>query len=323
MRPTIYIICAALLLAIVGCDKSTEATKGASGLSESPPGESSSPSTAAPGPWRIGTIDVRAGESAGEVELPSSESVSKWLTATIREVDALEKTEEEASAFLMYQAAVVDGVSGVPSDEQPFLRVRVQGRLEDPTRPDSVNNLMALGLSRDLQFEAGDGAPSATTVQTSVRQVVEEYVRIVARRFEALSGTETQLVALLESEELPAEAALTAIHEARDRKVDEAAPAVAELLGHDSPDVVVAAAGALAKMAPEKTAGQIVDAAGRLGRERKYASLHQLIFIVGDLDQPVAREYLDGLRGHQIPDIRRAATQALDSGVSDDDRGQP
>lgn len=239
------------------------------------------------------------------------------------EVEPLAKTDARSEAFLMYQAAVVDGVSGVPSEDQPLLRIRVQGRLDDPSRPAAVNKLMALGLVRDRSLDVEDGQPTSDILAVAVREVVQEYVRTVARRFEALSASEDELVGLLKSDALPPEAALTAIHEARDRQVDAAVSSIAALLRDESPSVVVAAAAALSQMAPDERADEIVEAAGRLGREREYASLHRLIFIVGDLEQPVAREYLEGLTGHQIPDIRRAAEQALKSHSPDVRRGQP
>ncbi len=314
-----WIAMLSLALAASGCDKSRSGQE--EGSEEPSRVQSESEPTASATPWRVGRVRVERGAAPGDLELPDEALVGQWLRTALEESATLKTTESESDAFVSYRAAVVDEVAGVPADEQPFLRIRVQGQLSDPDRPDEVNELMALGIERDHPLDELDGPLDSQTTRELLREAVGEYVSIAEARFAVLSADEGELVDLLASPSLPPEVVLTAVHEARERKIDNAVPVMAALLEHDSPTVVVAAAAALAQMAHDERATDIVEAAGRLGREREYASLHRLIFIIGDLDSPVARQYLEGLTGHKIPDIRRAAQQVMDRGRVETSRG--
>jgi hypothetical protein len=262
--------------------------------------------------WRVGRLDVRQGASGNELHMPSRDKVRGWLTAAIDDSDVLESSDEASDASFVYRAAVVDEAAGIPADEQPFVRIRVQGRLTDPSQSKSANDLMALGFVVDRTFQDEEGQPTPDMLREFVREAVDEYIAAVQGRFRAYTATDSELGELMQDESLPPEALLTAIHEARDRGVESSVPALQQRLLDETPAVVVAAAAALASIAPERSASKMVEAAGQLGREREYAALHRLIFILGDVRAPVVTEYLQGLSGHKIPDIRRAAEQVLE-----------
>lgn len=121
------------------------------------------------------------------------------------------------------------------------------------------------------------------------------------------------LIEKLEAEEVGPDERLSAIHTARDEQVAEVVPALEGLLMSANPEIVVAAAAALNGLDANDAAGAVVEAAGRLGRERHYEQLRQLLFIVGDIGGPEARMYLEAVaQGHHLPAIRQTAGQVLE-----------
>ena len=122
-----------------------------------------------------------------------------------------------------------------------------------------------------------------------------------------------KLVEQLESQNLDAQTRLEAIHTAREAGLVEAIPALRELLGADEPQVVVAAAAALQGLDAPNIGSAVVEAAGRLSRERHFEQLRQLLFIVGDIGGMAARTYLEAVAdAHQVPPIRQTAGQVLE-----------
>lgn len=305
-----YISIITLCLAIVACDRSDPAVSGDESTSATST-QSSTGASMESGAWRVGTIEVQRASSKQGSAGPTPDDVASWLDAAIRSADGLETSDVDSDAFLTYRVAVVDGVAGIPADEQPFVRVQIQGRLSDPSRPDGANEMMALSFERDKSLADESADPADGDLSRAVEEVIEEYVAAVESRFELYSASDARLVELLADDALAPEAALAGIHEARDRRIEAAVPVLTGFLEHESPSVVVAAAAALVQMKPEESATSVVAAAGKLGRHREYAALHRLIYIIGDLDDPVAREYLEGMTSHKIPDIRRAAQQVM------------
>lgn len=124
----------------------------------------------------------------------------------------------------------------------------------------------------------------------------------------------SEVVAVLADEDATTEERLRAIHRARDQKIDAAAPKLIDLLDADNPDIVVAAAAALAKLDAPQADTAVVEAAGRLSRARLYESLRQMLFIVGEVGGPASRTYLEAVaEGHQVPAIRDTAKQVLET----------
>jgi HEAT repeat protein len=106
---------------------------------------------------------------------------------------------------------------------------------------------------------------------------------------------------------------LEAIHQAREAKVEQAVPALRELLDSDNPDIIVASAAALEGLEVEEAGGDIVEAASQLSRDQQFEHLRQLLFVVGDVGGPEARIYLETVAdGHQVPGIRQTAAQVLE-----------
>lgn len=121
------------------------------------------------------------------------------------------------------------------------------------------------------------------------------------------------IVETLGSDAVSDDKRLEAIYEAREAKVEQAAPALRKLLNSENPEIVVAAAAALDGLDAKEAGGDVVEAASRLSRDQKFEYLRQLLFIIGDIGGPEARIYMETVaEGHQVPAIRLTAAQVLE-----------
>lgn len=122
-----------------------------------------------------------------------------------------------------------------------------------------------------------------------------------------------EIVATLRDAEASADARLEAIHRAREARVDEAVPALVDLLEADDPDLAVAAAAALQALDARDAVTKIIDLAGRLSRAQQWEHLRTVLYVIGDFGGPRARTYLQTVaEGHQVPPIRQVAADILD-----------
>ncbi|MBA2661905.1 MAG: hypothetical protein H0U74_06390, partial [Bradymonadaceae bacterium] len=118
---------------------------------------------------------------------------------------------------------------------------------------------------------------------------------------------------LLANAELTDRTRLLAIHEARERGISEAEPALLALLEHDNDALVIAAGAALSHLGANNAAPQLVAATERMSRARQHEEMVQLIYTLGRLDDPGARIYLETLeQAHGEPRVRDAARESLE-----------
>ncbi len=123
----------------------------------------------------------------------------------------------------------------------------------------------------------------------------------------------SKIVGELGAKDLPVDKRLDAIHRAGDEKIDAAIPRLRALLSSKHPDVVVAAAAALAQLHAPHADADVVEAAGRLSRDRQYEHLREILFVVGEIGGPASRTYLKAVAdGYDVPPIRQTAAQVLE-----------
>lgn len=290
-RYRLFMLAAALLLLLGGCDKPAD----------SPSEEQSQTQQDAPNTPRVeGKFSVTL-KVSGTAEVYQREGAPKPEEVEKRLVDALYATDPfAADGARALEGTVTYDVKSLP--DEGGTEVVMFGALNSP---DANFNAGVNNQSTDEQWK---NLPLAEMVHGAIDQFTSQIIT----QARVVGGDAATLLAILENEEEPEPARLMAIQEMRERKLVQDIPALRKYLQSGTPEKLrLAAAAALVSLGDTESRTEILEVAEELSRERdpRYVPM---LHILGDLGGDEVITYLEAVaEGHAAPAVRDVAAEAL------------
>lgn len=309
-------IAALVALAAPACDDD----KGEKPKPEAAAEAEARPAEVAPaGPVQVAEVYVTSEPGVALVAgAPEPEAVRERLLAAVGEAEHLSRDRQPVAVAgqLAYTVRVLEA-----GQDERLVAVALSGVFEPREADDDAGfgaEVEVLARDRVTIAEGADAgggdAGGAAALEAAIERLVDEAVADFVGELDTLAEVHTaapaELGAVVERDGVAEAARLQAIHRIRDAGAREAVPALTRALGADDPDVVAAAAAALQALEAKQAVADVIEAAGRLGRERHYPQVIQLLYVLGDFGGERARAYIDATaEGHQVPAVRQVAQE--------------
>jgi hypothetical protein len=151
-----------------------------------------------------------------------------------------------------------------------------------------------------------------------LQQAIGRAVEMIDLQLESRHLPAERLTELLSSQS--SEDRLYVLRALRDRRVPEMMPRIIEMLADPDPDVAMEAIGVLVAQREQRAAVPLI----RMAQGRDKVFLFQIITALTEIQGPVAKGFLFTLAaGHDLPDVRKRAKEALDQIVRRDEVDPP
>ncbi len=239
------------------------------------------------------TTEVLVAPEDASVTLPTVEVVRGWFEGALRAQDGvtLDPKAQGAPEFRV----------GFTADTAVMQGSKIMG----------VRVIAAIQGGEEYQVQLGRQLLEGERVEVALEESARALARDIAMD-QSLKGRSLQEIqALLGAPDfLPRYTAESALARCLRERTFEDEALVIRYLSHPSERVVVQVTGWLVRRRA-KVGPQLVAAAERLSREKKFMALQAVVLQMGSISDDIVKQYLNAMAtGHEVPEIRQAAKQA-------------
>ena len=164
----------------------------------------------------------------------------------------------------------------------------------------------------EVPYDPATDGPLEPIARRQVERAVDDARTRLVARLRLAGGSDAAVLAMLHDADPAVRAA--AAREAGERRLKDAAAAIAPALADDDRELRQAALGALGRIGDRS----VVPAVARLTQGMDAEEIRLAVFALGDIGGPEARRYLETIAySHPMPEIRHVAEAALDDESGD------